>query len=184
MRILLAMLCLAPALGFAQRIAIDRNVGYRKLSWNDFRGAPDTGSMLPAVTFCHIDWEVDTERAKQNKGAFPPLKTLVSFTGQSWANKNRGLTQAALRHEQGHFDIAVICAAELQQKFNETEFSTFETALPLITAMYHETLEKCDRMRRKYAIATENGKNAATQAEWEARLDNELNHYLQPLAGK
>ena len=183
MKILFAVLCLAPALCFAQRIAINGKEGYRKLSLSDFKGAPDTSSTLPAITHCEINWEVDIRRAKQNKDAFPPLKVLVNFTGQSWVNPKRGVTQTALRHEQGHFDIAVLCAAELQQKYNEATFTRFDTAVPVITAMYLETLEKCDRMRTKYAMATTNGKNLTMQTEWETSLEEQLNRYLQPPAG-
>lgn len=181
-RTLLA-LCLAPTLCFGQSIAINGKEGYRKLTWEDFRGAPAKNIHLTAVTLCNITWKVDAERAKQNKDAFPPLKVSVNFSENSWTNTQHDTTRTILRHEQGHFDIAVVCAAELQRKFNDTTFDVFETAMPAITRMYHETLAKYERMRKRYATVTANGKNLKEQSTWDTYLDKEITRCLKPPVG-
>ncbi|WP_276135088.1 DUF922 domain-containing protein [Polluticoccus soli] len=182
-RTLLALLCLAPSLCFAQSITVNGKEGYHKLTWNDYRGAADTTKHYPAMTHCNITWKVDTTRAKQNKTAFPPLKVVVGFTDRSWVNTEREATPAALRHQRGHFDIAVVCAADLQQKFNDTTFDVFENAMPAITRMYQETLAKYERMRKRYATVTANGKNTKEQATWDTYLDKEITRCLKPPVG-
>lgn len=135
------------------------------------------------MTYCNITWKVDTARARQNKTAFPPLKVVVGFDERSWVNTQRETTPTVLRHEQGHFDIAVVCAAELQRKFNDTTFDAFENAMPAITHMYRETLAKYDRMRRRYSAVTANGRNTKEQTAWDSYLEKELANCLKPPAG-
>lgn len=183
MKKLLLALCLAPSLSFAQSIAINGKEGYRKLTWDDYRGAPAKKSGLTAMTLCNITWQVNTALAKQDKDSFPSLKVSVSFGENSWVNRENEPTPAMLRHEQGHFDIAVVCAAELQRKFNDTTFGTFETAMPCITRMYQETLAKCDRMRSRYGITTSNSRNTKEQAAWDTYLDKEIARCLQAQTG-
>jgi hypothetical protein len=164
----------------AQSIAINGKEGYRPLTWEDYKGAPAKNAGITAVTLCTLTWKVDTALAGQNKDAFPPLKVAVNFTGNSWVNMENEPTQALLRHQQGYFDIAVVCAADLQKKFNDTTFDAFETAMPVITRMYRETLAKCDRMQKRYGATTNHGTKDGDQRAWDTHLSKEIARCLKP----
>lgn len=181
MKKLFLLLYLIPSLASAQKITINgAQQNYRLLTWDDFKGTPDENSNYTAMTYYTIRWDIDTTVPWKNVAAFPPLKVSVNFTDQSWVNTQKEPIHKMLRHEQGHFDIAIACAAELQKRFDSTTFP-LKTAMVDINAMYKEAFDKCTKIQTRYENETDHSRNIDAQLNWNSDIAKLLKQHVQSL---
>jgi hypothetical protein len=155
----------------AQKIMIGGEETARPLTWDDFKGKPDKESPFFAYTFWNIGTRYD---AFQFKGDTVDWKVTVIYElgKDSWKKKDK-TSDSLLKHEQDHFDIGRICAAELQSKINSTVFlrSNYQTK---ITLMVNECISKCKKMNYQYDEETNHGGKRDQQLKWDAFVKEEL----------
>ncbi|MCD6064342.1 MAG: hypothetical protein K0R82_2253 [Flavipsychrobacter sp.] len=174
---LLFLLCFIPVCAFAQKVNINGKEGYRKLTWEDFHGKAEKRSPYTAITYWTLGWFNDKAETAKDGGFVCDPQVEVCFTPDSWVN-DKECTPELLQHEQGHMDIAVLCAAELEQKIKSTTFrpATFEATM---NALYEEALAKCQAMQAQYDEETGHSLIPAEQARWENHIAQKLVHYQQ-----
>ncbi|WP_276135102.1 DUF922 domain-containing protein [Polluticoccus soli] len=162
---------------FAQKVSINGKEGYRQLSWEDFKGKVDKASPFTAVTHWFLSWN-EGKPAKDAHGK-PVLQpeVEVSFMGDSWVNKKRDLSPELLRHEQGHFDIALVCAAELAKQVKAASF-TAKNFEPLMNKLFDAAYDKCARLQEQYDAETGHGceEHDADQQRWNSFLAQQLSN--------
>lgn len=177
MKKLLLLFCLLPAVTFAQKITINGKEGNRPLVWKDFDGKVNKEAPYWAATYASIGCDLINSDGVKN-GETPKFQVTVGFGKESWANRKKELSDDLLKHEQGHFDIALICGAELQKRLDDTTF-TLKTCRAVSSRMYQEAYAKLRKMQFDYDRETNHSKNSEEQAKWNAALAAGLARYAQ-----
>ncbi|MGQ0738700.1 MAG: DUF922 domain-containing protein [Bacteroidota bacterium] len=159
-----ALLIIVGSFLYAQVVVINGEQTNRQLTWNDFRGAPDPASSHFAYTYWNIFYKYD---AFDFKGDTAKWKVIISVElgSNSWKRKDK-VTDTLLRHEQGHFNIGILCAMEIQEKADKTVFFRHDYQLRLV-ALIKEVIEKYRNVELQYDKETEHFFNRKQQWKWD-----------------
>lgn len=161
-------------LAYAQDIIISGNHENRLLSWDDFKGRPDQNSAHDAYTFWNINYSLNGMTLKGDTvkiGSF--AVTLTLDEKQSWI-KPQKQTDLLLKHEQGHFDIGLICQREMIRQLNSTVFFKYGLQEKIQT-IFSTVLDKYQLSGQQYDKETDHSKNLQAQESWNAFFTKELN---------
>lgn len=158
---------------FCQDVLINGSTKYRLLTWDDFSGKPDKDSPFQANTswginygFKGVDFAGDTVRFKN-------LAVTLKFDEtKSWVKEGKQIPYL-LKHEQGHFDIALICHKEIIKAINNTVFFKADFKEKLRT-IFTDTIKKYRLMQVQYDEETDHSKNEANQQKWNAIIAKAL----------
>jgi hypothetical protein len=169
--ILLLFIC---NLAFTQDILINGKNENRLLTWNDFKGAPDYNSSHDANTFWNLDYGLKGMTLKGDTVKIGSFSVTLSLDeNRSWI-KSQKQTDLLLKHEQGHFDIGLICQREIISKLNSTVF--FKDGLQdKIQTVFSAIMEKYHLLGQQYDKETDHSKNQQAQDTWNAFFAKELN---------
>lgn len=121
-------------------------IGYRQLSWADFKGKPTNDRL--ASTCSGIVIEKDTAYA-----VFEP--------DRSWT---RTLDVATLRHEQLHFAITEYWARKIN------EFGPYNGLEGKYSEIISYRLDQWNEMEARYDFETDNGRDSIAQRQWEEKI--------------
>ena len=149
----------------AQVIVINGEQTNRPLTWDDYWAAPDPFSSHFAYTYWNISYKYD---AFDFKGDTAKWKVIISVElgNNSWTRKGK-VTDTLLRHEQGHFNIGILCAMEIQKKVDHTAFFRYDYHARLM-AMIKEIIEKYRKIELQYDKETEHFINREQQWKWDS----------------
>jgi hypothetical protein len=138
-----------------------------QLTWDDFSGKINDTSKYDAECFAEIryqyrlydfgKWEFDVN-AHFDKNI-------------SWSRKEKQ-SEALLRHEQLHFNIAQLFAEKLQKDFNTSSFT--ESYNDQIQLLFKQAKQEYQAMQIRYDEETNHSLNKEKQKEWEGLVDYEL----------
>ncbi len=171
---LIAILLFCSATASAQRIIIGGEETSRLLKWSDFRGSPDYGSPYFAFTYWNTSYKYD---AFVFKGDTVKWKVQITLDlGQnSWRKKDK-VSDSLLKHEQGHFDMGILCAMELQEKVNNTVFfrNDYQSKLSVILK---EIVDKYKKMDLQYDEETNHYANREQQWKWDAFFESKIGRF-------
>ena len=150
---------------FAQRVLINGEETSRLLKWEDFKGRPDNGSPWHAFTYWNISTRYDAFQFKGDTAKWNVIVT-VEFGNNSWQKKDK-VTDTLLKHEQGHFDVGIICAMELDQRIKATPFlrNNYQAKL---NEMVKEVIAKYVQIEKEYDEETNHFANREQQWKWDA----------------
>lgn len=149
----------------AQTIIISGEEGNRKLRWTDFTGTPDDNSPFIAHTWYNI--RTKPVRARLVGGAFVVDTVAVVLEldpNRSWAKKDR-VTDELLVHEQGHFDIGILCMREIVETLSKTTFTASDLRTKL-QSVISGTIAKYNDLSAKYDDETSHANNKRVQLKW------------------
>jgi len=158
---------------FCQDVIISGTNKNRTLTWDDFTGKPDKSSPFDAHTYWNVNYRYkrvvyvsDTAKIEE------PVVILELNKNLSWIKPGRE-TPKLLKHEQGHFNIGLLCQKELIDKFKTTTFtrSDFRDKIQLL---FKTILDKYTAMGIKYDDETDHGKNPEKQESWNDFFSGEL----------
>jgi hypothetical protein len=167
------LICISTLL-FSQDVFIGGVNKNRLLTWNDFSGKPDENSPHDANTYWNINYGFKGISFKGDTAKITGFSaTLTLNENLSWI-KSEKQTNYLLKHEQGHFDIGLICQREILNQFNNTVFlkSDFQSRIP---AIFSALLEKYRLLGLKYDEETDHSKNQAAQDKWNSFFPEALN---------
>ena len=137
----------------------------RQLTWNDYKGRPDSRSDAAAstTTYLGIEYRMD------EKGFAYKIQCRFSIT-KSWGWSK---TDFILKHEQGHFDIAEIFARKLNQKMSGYQFnrSSYKTDLKSI---YDGITNEKEAFQDLYDKETDHSRKKEQQLEWLKKIEKML----------
>jgi predicted secreted Zn-dependent protease len=142
----------------------------RKLTWNDFKGEPQTGTDVAALTSTYLGIEYHFENKKVN------YQISCRFSrNRSWvAHKSDYI----LRHEQGHFDITELFARKLNKAVSEL-IKENQTKQKELASVYEKLMKEKSAMQEKYDTETDNSRNTVKQEEWLKKINEWLNDYQE-----
>jgi hypothetical protein len=150
---------------FCQAIIINGVNKNRPLTWNDFTGKPDKQSGFQANTFWEISYGF---KGIEYAGDTVKLKgfmvTLKFNENKSWV-KDGTQTAGLLKHEQGHFDIGVICQKEVISQINNAVLLKADFKDKIIS-IFTNTMKKYHLMELQYDEETDHSKNQQNQDKW------------------
>jgi hypothetical protein len=149
----------------AQKIIINGSEGNRTLVWNDFNGRPDESSPYYANTGWLINYKYGGIQNKGGKVVINGFEAILQLDPKkTWLKKGKG-TDALLLHEQGHFDIALLCLNELMKKVKEGIFSSSNYNNEL-QELFQDVIKKYREMGDQYDTETGHSKNEEQQQKW------------------
>ena len=134
----------------------------RKLTWADFKGAPDPSSTDAALTNSSITVAFEFS----NKGLSHSIKCKFNKL-LSWG---RIKNEYILNHEQLHFDIAEAHARLLHKNLNEYVFNS-KTVSADINNIYNETIQEHVSMQKQYDMITNHSLDTAEQNKWDKKVE-------------
>ena len=149
-------------------ILFDRN---RKLTIKDFKGRPDRDSHGVGATYSGISMEM---QGISKNGAVTVNVTLTVYFDQtkSWM-KPEGKTERVLAHEQIHFDLTAIKACDLAKAIEQGKFTADNVQQKIRDLQEYHTKE-LGKLQQAYDKETKHGTIAEQQAEWSAKVAEQL----------
>ena len=150
---------------FCQDIIINGSNKYRLLSWDDFTGKPDKNSPYQANTSWGIFYGFKGVNFVEDTAKLTGFSATLKFDeNKSWIKEGKQ-TASLLKHEQGHFDIGLICQREIIKQISSTVFlkSDFQNK---VKKTFSDTMEKYHLMQLKYDEETNHSQNQQNQDKW------------------
>lgn len=149
----------------AQKIIINGQQANRQLTWEDFKGTPDNNSHFFAYTAWNSRVKYDNVQFDGDKAIINGFEMTVEFDPvKSWVKKGKE-THDLLKHEQGHFDVAILYMQEVLQKFSSSSFTRngYEAEFKnLIQDVYKKYVE----MGKQYDSETNHSIDKPKQEQW------------------
>ena len=147
----------------------------RQLTWGDFQGSPDPKSDFWAFTRYNINYKYNWD----GSGTITFNFNCTFNENESWKRPEKKLTEKLLRHEQLHFDVAELYTRKMRQAFagyvafhKHTGSSDGD-----LKAIFAKLLAESQKYNDDYDRETDHSKIVAKQAEWDARITDELNRF-------
>ena len=163
---------------FSQKIIVNGRESNGKLSWEDYTGKPDKSSPFYACTANNINYNYDSVEIFGDSVIIKGNQVILELDPiKSWINiemaNNKKANAELLIHEQGHFNLGILCMNEILTKYKNSIFqkSNFNN---LLQTMFSETLSKYMELGVKYDKETDNSKNKEQQLKWNAFFETEL----------
>lgn len=104
---------------------------------------------------------------------FWDVEIFAELKNDSWAKKDK-VTDTLLQHEQGHFDIAKLCAAEISKKLKSTTLFKKDYQA-VVNTILKDIGAKYKAMEIKYDDETGHHKNREQQWKWNTFFKQQLN---------
>lgn len=150
---------------FAQQVTIGNKAGNRPLVWSDFTGKTDPSSLYYANTFWNINYGYSSVNFKGDDAAINDLAVNLQFVNdKSWKKEDK-ISDALLKHEQGHFDIAILCQLEIISLIKHASLHK-DDYKSQIKNIFKESLQKYTALEDKYDAETAHSMNKDKQEEW------------------
>ncbi len=143
----------------------------RPLRWRDFKGS-SKGEKWSAVTWTYTTHkEVATDNGKRWE--------VVSWfnSSRSWVRKEYlekatdSASQELLKHEQGHYDISIVIASELENALNSFVYDHNERRKRFqADSIFNVYLKKQSKLQKLYDEKTAHSRNYIMQRAWNMRI--------------
>ena len=172
-------ICLLPSIftvyqTFAQDVIINGVNKNRLLTWDDFSGKPDKSSAHDANTYWNLNYSIKGISFTGDTAKITGLLVKFELNEKlSWV-KSEKQAVGLLKHEQGHFDIGLICQLEMIRQLNSIVFFKSDFQIK-IQSVFSSILDKYISLGIKYDEETDHSKNREFQENWNNFFTKELN---------
>jgi len=171
--VLLVVLICSSSLAFAQEVIINETNTNRLLTWDDFKGRSDNSSPHDAHTYWDLSYSMQGIYFKGDTAKIGSFSVKLELNGKrSWVKKEKQSTYL-LKHEQGHFDIGLICQREVIRQLNNTVFfrSGFQEK---IQSIFSTIMQQYQLLGNTYDGETRHSMNPDAQERWNLFFAKEL----------
>ncbi len=158
---------------FSQTVLIQGKSTERKLTWEDFKGTPDATSTFWAYTGYLIRYRYADVKILSDSVTIGIFDVTVELDPtRTWAKMDK-VNDELLIHEQGHFNIGILCGREILAAFKQTRFerSNYKDQMQSI---FQEILKKYIEMGHQYDSETDHFRNKKEQERWNALIADKL----------
>jgi len=170
---LAVLICISTG-AFSQDVFISGVNENRLLRWDDFKGEPDYNSAHEANTYWNINYSLKGLSFKGDTAIISGFSVKLELNEKfSWIKPGKQ-TNSLLKHEQGHFNIGLICQREIIKLFNSTVFLRpgFNEQIQNI---FKSTMNKYFSLGAQYDQETDHSRNQPAQDKWNEFFTKELN---------
>jgi predicted secreted Zn-dependent protease len=157
----------------SQNITVKGKPYAGQLTWKDFMGKPDAGSPFNANTGFKFNTRLKSISFKADKAVLNDFEIDLELdTKLTWVKKGKE-TDYLLKHEQGHFDIAILLSRGILKQVSESHFTktNFQTG---INKIVNTVAEKYRKMGIDYDKETDHSANTTAQQKWDFFLEEAL----------
>lgn len=147
-----------------------------KLTWNDFKGKPLSGSQAAAITNAGIGFKM-MFHSKDNVATLKITVDCNFSVADSWV-KNGRKTSYILNHEQHHFDIAYLYAMQFVQNLKAAKY-TMKDYSKIIERIYNQCQQDLTTMQNDYDTETKNSQLANEQELWNKKIDAKMDAFAK-----
>lgn len=172
LKVLTALLIISTGC-FGQDIVINGTTGNRPLVWDDFTGSPDKSSSFEANTYWHINYKYLGITFSGDTVKFTGLNIKLELDPKLSWRKKAFETAELLKHEQGHFDIGIICQKALISNIAKTVFLK-NNYNQLLKDVFANTMKKYHETGLQYDAETDHSKNKKAQEQWNEFFKKQL----------
>ena len=168
-RILIVLTAISPVLLVAQENTIPWGPEV-ELEWSDFRGKPNTQSIIAAVTASGISY---TFNASEMDGYYEVDYEVNTFfyPDKSWYQPKM-CDELVLSHEKLHFDITELYARKMRKLMDKTRFTA--NVRSEIKDIYQLILDELDAFQDRYDNETNFSRNRSAQLQWNEEISKAL----------
>jgi hypothetical protein len=150
--------------GYNQKIIIGGQETNRQLIWSDFSGIVDNSSPYYAVTRWNLRYTFDNQ-FKGDSLVIANIQAILELDPlRSWVKKGKE-TNELLVHEQGHFNIGILCMNEMIRAMQKTSFMQ-NNFMSLFSKIINEITSKYYVMGQQYDQETSHGTRKKRQQKW------------------
>lgn len=180
MRVSFAGVSYAIAMLFFINMAVGQD-RYHQLTVNDFQGIPHpAGDNSIAYTHCSIDYRYHVHGENNRYRLTFDVKLLLD-KNQSWMDKKQVSSQQMmaqiLKHEQGHYTIALMEQQEILREAARTRFDANYQSQA--SALFNRIHNKYDRLNVNYDEDTKHMCDNVQQHSWDVYFQKRL-AYMPP----
>ena len=155
----------------SQQGVAGKEIKNRDVEWSDFVGEIDESSNFDAYTTWKITYTYSKPTFKNDIAQV--TATVRLFLGSdSWVRPDKR-TPSLINHERGHYKIGRICAREIEETINSTDFDRNDY-VQQINELFSEILEKYKEFEKDYDAETNHYNNQEQQTVWDKKLDDLL----------
>lgn len=144
----------------------------RKLTWNDFKGAPPISDRVAATTASGISYRFSTLSTTSKVLKVQFEVSTHFYPNESWY-KPELCNDLILSHEQLHFDISELFARKLRKELAEATF-TRENVKTKVKAIYNRNNRELSVFQNRYDSETNFSRNRENQLLWNAKIKKAL----------
>ncbi len=150
---------------YSQKIMVGGHESNGKLVWTDFTGKIDQGSSMNAYTYYNLSTKISSIQFLGDSVLMQGFEVIVELDpNKTWAKPDR-LSDKLLEHEQGHFNLGILCMKEIVEKYKQTRF-TKNNYSTQIRNLLDEVSKKYKDLGTKYDEETNHSKNLEQQIKW------------------
>ena len=143
----------------------------RNLTWNDFKGVPDSKHFGGAVTASGFAF--DSQTNFDGKDIYLNIGVYAFFSKSDSWKKPQINSYYHLLHEQHHFDITRLGSQKLISALLKAHF-TKENYNVLLTSIFDEAYRENESMQLLYDRETNHSLDIDKQLEWNDRIAAEI----------
>ncbi|WP_370225804.1 DUF922 domain-containing protein [Mesoflavibacter sp.] len=142
-----------------------------KLTWSDFKGAPNNQTDAVAITASGITFSYSIKKTSNKVHSFKTLVKAYFYPEHSWCKKEM-VDDNILRHEQLHFDIT-----ELHARLFRQQIAKLKPSLDIDNQLdqLHQSINKqLSLMQNSYDEETNHSINTEAQIKWQESVAKQL----------
>jgi len=166
-------LFIISTMSLSQKIIIKGENTLRKLVWTDFTGKADKRSTFLAYTAYRIKPTYENIKVTGDSISIGKFEIDLELDAiNSWAKQDK-VSDELLIHEQGHFNIGILCMRNLLAVYKKTRYtkSNFSSSIQNIM---NETSKKYNEIGVTYDTETDHSKNKEKQIKWNLYFEEKL----------
>ncbi|RYD59384.1 MAG: DUF922 domain-containing protein [Sphingobacteriales bacterium] len=149
----------------AQHHIIGRKEESRTLAWSDFAGIPDPTNNSLAHTYWRVHYWIEDTTMHGDTVSCNFRIHVIFDTSRSWVKQGKGINEALLKHEQGHYDIAKLCGRDLKFRFAALVLYKYDYEQK-VKRKFDDVFQKYVDIQQLYDDESNHGLNEEGQQKW------------------
>ena len=141
-----------------------------RLTWSDYRGAPDKTTGFAAITASGITYTLQAA-LKNDKVMVNCTVETFFYPEKSWYRKGE-VNAVVLAHEQLHFDITELHTRKLKNAIDTAVFT--ENVKEEVRNLYEGILKELNAFQDRYDAETDYSRNLKEQLRWQQEIGEAL----------
>ncbi|MDO5981113.1 DUF922 domain-containing protein [Flavivirga spongiicola] len=142
-----------------------------KLSWSDFKDAPNKHVSAVAVTASGITFGFSVSTTDDQVVGFTSEVHAHFYPEKSWYKKEQADSHV-LDHEQLHFDITELHARKFRQRIDQVKISN--SVRDQLKSIHNTINKELSQLQNRYDSETNYSRNVDAQTKWKIYITNEL----------
>lgn len=142
------------------------------LTWNDFKGTPETGNPFDANTNSGISYSWSLKLSVKETDFLYSVETYF-YPDLSWVIPDKK-SNDLLAHEQLHFDITELHARKLRKAMRNYKLPEQEKIKEELKKIYRDIEYSRTQMQERYDLETDHSQNVQAQQKWKNFIKSEL----------